>query len=123
MAGGIGLADWFANEAMRIYGLLSETDDQSETRRLVELVGRKGGTITPRELMRSCRQFATAVEAETVLTELVWAGAGEWERPAPGTDGGKPSKRFVLADNTPDETPVDAVNGPECELDESWGEV
>ena len=53
MIAGIALAEWFANEAERVYAMLGERPEESAVRRLAELVCRKGGSITPRELLRS----------------------------------------------------------------------
>ena len=41
--------------------------------------------------------FKTAAEAESALADLVGAGFGQWEQAPPGRQGGRPSKRFVLA--------------------------
>lgn len=52
MAAGITLAQWFAGEAERVYALVAESDANAAVRRLVGLVLRHGGRITPRELQR-----------------------------------------------------------------------
>ena len=52
MAAGIRLATWFKGEARRVYALLGESDDDRDRRRLVEWIGRKGGSATPREVQR-----------------------------------------------------------------------
>ncbi len=51
-------------------------------RQLVELIGRKGGAVTPRDLMRSSRMFTTSPEAEAAplwesLNELEFYYAGK----------------------------------------------
>lgn len=53
--------------------------------------------MTPREVCRSSKMFKTAAEAESALADLVEAGFGQWEQAPPGRQGGRPSKRFVLA--------------------------
>ncbi len=115
IAAGITLSRWFGREAKRVYSLLAETDEDRDRRRLVELIDRKGGAVTPRDLMRSSRSFATAANAEAALDELANVCLGNWEHAPPGPSGGKPSKRFVLAgadgvDNTPRQNPVDSVD-------------
>ncbi|MBL8762229.1 MAG: DUF3987 domain-containing protein, partial [Phycisphaerae bacterium] len=45
IAAGVVLARWFGDEARRVYAILSESDDDRETRRLVEWIERKGGTV------------------------------------------------------------------------------
>ncbi len=110
---GIALCQWFCHEARRVYGILGESDGQRDRRQLVDLIRRKGGSMTARELMRSSRRFAKAADAEAALNELATEGIGRWEQTPPGPRGGKPSKRFVLADNvddTPSLRPADAVD-------------
>jgi hypothetical protein len=99
---GVSLSQWFGSEARRAYAILDESDEQRDQRRLIELIERKGGSVTVRDLMRSARMFRTADDAEQALQELVQAGHGRWETSPPGPDGGQPTRRFVLA------PPVDA---------------
>ena len=75
---GIRLARWFGREARRIYSILDESDEGRERRRLVELIQRKGGSVTARALMRSSRQWATANDAEAALDDLAAARYGRW---------------------------------------------
>ena len=135
------LTRWFCDETERVYGCLTESDEDRETRELVELMERKAGSITPRELMRSSSRFTTAQEAIAALDDLVEQDMGRWEHPKPGRKGGQPSKRFVLhsiadaIDDTPDNNAsdggnvgVDDVNTTENELsseadDGEWGEI
>jgi hypothetical protein len=51
------------DEARRVYAILAETDDERDRRWLVELVGRKGGTVMARELQQSSRLYRTADDA------------------------------------------------------------
>jgi len=110
VAAGVTLSQWFGSGARRVYGILGESDDDRERRQLVELILRKGGVVTPRELMRGSRMFATTADAEGALTELVNAGRGRWEVAPPGPRGGQPSKRFVLAGSTPARPPADTAD-------------
>jgi len=95
---GVALSRWFGREARRVYGILDESDEERDRRRLLELIERKGGSVTIRGLLRSSRMFATASEAEMALDVLVQAGKGRWESPEPGSHGGRPTRRFVLTD-------------------------
>ena len=131
IAAGVALSRWFGHEARRIYAMLGESEGERDQRRLVELIRRKGGAMTVRELMRSSRLFKTSLEAESALIDLAKAGIGRWEN-SPTTDkGGQPTRRFVLVDDVDvDRTPLDPkenggfVNVNEvAEGDDDWGEI
>ncbi len=111
---GCALADWFAGESLRVYGLLGEDDETRELRQLVEWITRKGGTATSRDVSRSLRAYPTASEAEAALEGLVRAGIGRWVHDGHGAVGGRPVRRFILtgsrADTTPSETPADSAD-------------
>lgn len=79
MRSAIGLAEWFGGEAKRVYAVLAECEADREGRELVELIQRKGGEVTARDLMRSSRKFTTSADAETALNVLAKAGRGRWE--------------------------------------------
>ncbi len=97
---GVRLARWFGQEIVRIYSILEESDEARARRRLIELIDRKGGSVTPRELMRSSRQWSTAEDAEAALVELVRTKLGQWvTRPRSG-QGGRPTRAFVLFGST-----------------------
>src|SRR5262249_55224393 len=95
---GIALCDWFGQEARRVYSVLAERNEHREQRELIELVQRKGGAITVRELMRCSRQFPKADDAEAALSALAKAGFGHWEPVPAGPEGGKPTRVFSLSD-------------------------
>lgn len=97
---GVKLSRWFGHEARRVYTILAETDDERDRRRLVELIGRKGGAVTARELMQSSHQYRTADDAEAALAELVKAGFGRWEDREPTAKGGRPTRVFRLNEGT-----------------------
>ncbi len=103
MVAGIALADWFANEAQRVYGVLGESDEDRAQRMLIEFIRRKGGRVTPRDLMRGGPCYATRDEAELALQSLVGLGLGSWSVATAGEQGGRPSDVFELMqnDNTP----------------------
>jgi hypothetical protein len=73
-------ARWFAAEAARVYAALGESRERRQERELVELVRRKGGELTPRELMRhNPRRYTNGAVAEAALDGLVSDGLGEWQ--------------------------------------------
>lgn len=127
MGAGITLCDWFKHEATRVYGLLSESDDDRDRRRLVEWIERKGGSVTARDVQMGCRWLREPGDAHAALEELEKAGLGIWE-PSPTGQRGQPTLRFILSAvstvngnsinhgqnaNTVD---VDAVDAAEMEL-------
>lgn len=79
MHSAIALSDWFGGEARRVYGMFAESEADREYRELVELIRRRGGRITARELARSCRRYRGSGEAEAVLDEVAGAGYGAWD--------------------------------------------
>ncbi len=111
VAAAVTITRWFGQETRRVYGMLAESDDQREQRRLVELIRSKGGRITARELMRTGRRFQGSSDvAKSALRELVDMGWGRWEHVQAGADGGRPSKVFVLSDKgSDDKTPDDGA--------------
>jgi hypothetical protein len=124
MSAGITLAKWFKHEARRVYAMLDESDAERDQRRLVEYIGRKGGTVTAREVQQGCRWLREPGAAEAALEELAKAGSGTWEK-SPAGQRGQPTRRFSLSTvstvygNTsfPEESSntvdVDSVDGPE----------
>jgi Protein of unknown function (DUF3987) len=102
MKAGITLAEWFKHETRRVYFLLAESEEQRQTRELVEWIERKAGTTTARELQQAIRRYPTADAAEKALLRLEQLGAGHWEPIPTTTRGGKPSRQFRLyaADDT-----------------------
>jgi hypothetical protein len=123
---GIILADWFGYEARRTYGRLHESEEIRSRRELAEWIARKGGRVTPREVVQGRRDFrgGGVAGAEAALEGLVRLHLGRWEHPAPGSRGGRPSRFFVLTavstSTKPPEAPaeggfvdVDATKGPE----------
>lgn len=99
VASGVTLARWFAREARRVYGVLSEGEQDAHRRRLVELIERKGGSISARELVHADRRrFAKVDDAEAAQQSLVDARLGEWEQP-PQLGRGRPSGRRLVLRN------------------------
>jgi hypothetical protein len=98
MQAGITLAEWFADEALRIYQTLRETEAEREQRTLLEWIAGHRGQVTAQQLRDSCRgRYPRAEDAEAALGALVEAGLGEWiDKPA-GPKGGRPTRTFRLA--------------------------
>lgn len=94
---GAALARWFGAEAKRIYGVLGDDPDTAELRRTVELIRRRGGAITIRELQQSDRRFRAAEDAEAELNKLAAAGQGAWEVLAPAGGRGPTKREFRLS--------------------------
>jgi len=112
---GVELSRWFGQEARRVYEILGESDEDRDRRQLIELIRRKGGTVTGRDLMRSSRMYPTADVAEEALKELIEAGLGRWEFDSHDGGPGRPVQRFVLADAVDvDRNGLDTVGNSDC---------
>src|SRR4029079_6737512 len=79
MSAGTTLANWFKHEARRVYALLDESETERDQRRLVDWIGRKGGTVTAREVQQGGRWLKEPGAEETAVEELVKAGRGTWQ--------------------------------------------
>jgi hypothetical protein len=108
---GVGMVRWFAQEARRVYGQLGESVEEQEYRQLIELIEVRGGTMSPRELQRSCRRHRTADEARAALDALAKAGRGVWEPPPSGSHAG--ARLRLLTRRHADS--ADSGPGPGCE--------
>jgi len=107
---GVTLSRWFAHEARRIYAVLSESEEQSDIRKLYEFIQARGGRITVRELQRAnCRRYPDAEAAEAALTALVDTGLAGWVEPQTTMRGGKPIKavELCMTHDTDDTDPDD----------------
>jgi hypothetical protein len=94
---GVTLSRWFGQEAKRVYAVLSESDEEREQRQLAELIERRGGSITVRELMHASRQYrGSSADAEAALEALAKAGIVTREPVGPGEHGGQPTTRYRL---------------------------
>ena len=96
MGAGIELAEWFANEAERVYDMFSETLEGRDQRKLLDWIRRRGGDVTARELQQGPRKYRERGAAKAALDALAVAGVGEWYRREPGPSGGQPASRFRL---------------------------
>ncbi|MEX2169674.1 MAG: YfjI family protein [Pirellulales bacterium] len=98
LASALELIRWFKNECRRVYGMFGESDGDRECRELINLIDRLSDPIhgiTPNDLRRRSRRFATSEGAEQALVDLVSAGFGEWHVPTPD-QGGRPTRYFRL---------------------------
>src|SRR5262249_24877565 len=73
------------------------TDAERDRRRLEDWIGRKGGTVTPREVQQGCRWLKEPGAAETALEELAKAGRGTWRDVPTTAKGGRPARAVVLS--------------------------
>ncbi len=69
VSAGVSLVRWFFRETKRAYAILAETDEDREIRQLVELIRRKGGRLSLRDLQR-CRSYPSSDDAEAELAKL-----------------------------------------------------
>jgi hypothetical protein len=107
MTSAIALAKWFAHEAARVLAMLRETPDERDQRRLVDWIGRKGGSVTAREVQQGCRWLREPGAAEAALDELAKAGRGTWRDVPTTAKGGRPARVFGLSTpSTVYETPA-----------------
>jgi hypothetical protein len=91
------LARWSGFETARIYGILSETQAQRETRELCEFIERRGGAVYEREVMQSFTRLKNDKDGtERALAALVKAGLGKWEPIDHGGGRGRPTREFRL---------------------------
>lgn len=96
---GITLARWFANEALHIYAMLDESEQDRSERELVEWIKGRGGRVTARDVQRGPSQFRQdSVTIGKLLDGMVSKGIGCWEELETGKRGGRPSRTFVLND-------------------------
>jgi len=97
----IAIMDWCNAEARRVYAMLGEQGPESRRREVVDLIEHliedPAQGISPNELRKRTRRFATSQEAEAALEALVESGAGEWTYAGGGAPG-RPTKRFRFID-------------------------
>ncbi|QEL18839.1 DUF3987 domain-containing protein [Limnoglobus roseus] len=116
MHAGIELAEWFADELFRIQAALQETEHERAGRCLVDLVHRRGGAMTARDLQKhNARKYRTAAHAEAALQSLVDGGLGEWLKETAAN--GQTVRRFRAAPSadgrqTPSDAPAENVDSP-----------
>jgi hypothetical protein len=90
----VAVAEWGTRETSRVYGMLATQGDDSDETKVIRVIEDRGGQITTRQLMRSCRMFrASAEKAEGYLESMVHDGLGHWEH---RSTGGHPARMFIL---------------------------
>lgn len=98
MRAGIRLVEWFKHETRRVYAAMDEDKAAKANRELVELIQRKGGDISGRELVHASRKIKTVEQAEAALQGLADAGLGDWIQPSQQGRGHPPARRLTLTD-------------------------
>jgi hypothetical protein len=94
---GIKLVRWFAAEAGRVYAMLRESDQQRQTRELIEWIEAHGGRVTVRQVQKSNHhRWSSSAAVEAALNALVGAGLGQWEEADAPRGGGHRQRWFVL---------------------------
>lgn len=96
MEGGIRLARWFGNETRRIHRMIASSEETLARDSLAEWIERKGGEVTARDTLTGQRRIANAEEAESALDELAEHEYGDWLDCPPGSQGGRPTRKFRL---------------------------
>lgn len=96
MNAGVELARWFGHEAKRIYAVLDESKDEQRIRELVDLIRRRGGRITARDLCHASRKYPKIDDAQAALDELRRQDLGGWEKKPTTSIGGRPTMVFRI---------------------------
>ena len=96
MQRGIDVVRWFSQETGRIYSVLEGESSIAVENDLLELIRRRGGRITARNLQRSSRRYPTAESARVALQQLEDLGLGLWINGGGGPAGGRPSAIFEI---------------------------
>ena len=99
IASGVEISRWFGQETRRVYDILHEDINGRQQRELIERIQRNGGTLSVRQLQRSCRVYSKSQAAEAALNTLVESGLGQWKTIPSGENGGRPTRQFTLADS------------------------
>lgn len=117
MRSAIAWGDYLASAEHHAKSRLAESEQERETRTLVEWIRRGGkdrdrGTVTANELAHGMRKYRRKPDvAERDLSAMVEAGIGHWDPEAPGPTGGRPTRRFRLVSTvTVTETPKTSGN-------------
>ena len=114
----VAMVRWFARETERVYTLLDGDEIDDKRGELVDLIRRKGGNVSARELVQASRRFSRVADAEAALDDLERAGAGQWYYPPIGPKGGRPARRFALAERLHQRNPSPGrANGGSVDVD------
>ncbi|HUY35469.1 MAG TPA: DUF3987 domain-containing protein [Pirellulales bacterium] len=97
MDSAIRIIEWCCAEQRRVYAMLDATGAERAENELLEIIARKGGRITQRELCHAARKYRGKGAAFEALNQLVGQGEGVWESPRAATGRGRPAQPvFVL---------------------------
>lgn len=126
VAAGVELAEWFAYELERVYQALGEREEDTEARRLHELVDRlaanprRGGRVTARDLQHhNGKKYPSAEAAQAALDLLASSGQWRWESGPVRTRPGQTVRYLVRRSDTSDTCPPD---GPDPASD-TWSDT
>jgi hypothetical protein len=76
---GVMLCRWFTAETQRVYANVFESAEERNAAARVELIRRRGGRISLRDLMRfNCQRYPDAETANLALARLVELGLARW---------------------------------------------
>ena len=93
----ITVVEWFRHEQERVYNLLGFAKVGPNDAKLIELIRKHDGRMTPNELRRYSRKYRDDPEgAEMALQGLVDGEKGAWKTIGMGEQGGKPARIFEL---------------------------
>lgn len=93
------MVNWFAVEAERVYSLIRTPATELKTDRIVELIRRHDGKITPRRLLQSNQsRYKNTAKAREILDGMVNAGVLSLENHLPGCTGGRATTVYTLRD-------------------------
>lgn len=96
MQAGTVLADWFANEGLRLYAQMQESEAAREVREVVDLIAQMGGAVTSREIRDAKRAYRHPGAADAILERLADSGLGAWEVVPSPPGGGRPTRKLRL---------------------------
>tara|TARA_Y100001934_G_C12365317_1_gene783123 strand:- start:271 stop:2631 length:2361 start_codon:yes stop_codon:yes gene_type:complete len=97
---GISLVSWFKNETKRIYGLMTESENIQDSRKVMNWIEQKGGAATIRDVMRVGLCGANSERLNKAFTTLIQSGIGSWQNVKPKPRGGRGTKLFILTRET-----------------------
>jgi hypothetical protein len=102
VAAAVELIRWFGDEAIRVYAMLEDSDEDRDLKRLADWIGRQPDGVTARDLVRGPKPWrGNADRAEADLMRLAEDGRVRRCPMPPGPSGGRPSERFVRHANPP----------------------
>lgn len=92
----ISLVSWFKNETKRIYGLMTESENIQDSRKVMNWIEQKGGAATIRYVTRVGLCGGNSERLNKAFTTLIQSGIGSWQNVKPKPRGGRETKLFIL---------------------------